>query len=160
MTDRVQVLFVCLGNICRSPTAHGVFRQAVRQAGLAGQIKVDSCGTGDWHVGKSPDRRAVAAARGRGFDLSDLRARQIEASDLRRFDYVLVMDRQNLDDVNVLWREHGGTRPQLFLAYGDACDTDEVPDPYYGGEQGFERVLELITSASEGLLADLRRVVR
>lgn len=160
MTETVQVLFVCLGNICRSPTAHGVFRQAVAQAGLSGRIMIDSCGTGDWHVGKSPDQRAVAAARRRGVDISDLKARQITASDLQQFDHVLVMDRQNLDEVTRLWRQHGGTRPQLFLAYGDGSDTDEVPDPYYGGEQGFDRVLDLITAASEGLLAELRGAVR
>lgn len=160
MTEKIQVLFVCLGNICRSPTAHGVFRQAVEQAGLAGRIEIDSCGTGDWHVGKSPDQRAVVAALRRGVDISDLRARQIQPTDLQAYEYVLVMDRQNLNDVNRLWQQHGGTRPQLFLTYDDSDDTDEVPDPYYGGEQGFDRVFDLITHASEGLLADLRSMTR
>lgn len=156
MTDKVQILFVCLGNICRSPTAHGVFRQAVEQAGLTRRIGIDSCGTGDWHVGKSPDPRAVAAALKRGVDISDLRARQIQPMDLHQYDYVLVMDRQNLADVIRLWRQHGGTEPDLFLNHGDPDDTDEVPDPYYGGDQGFERVIDLIERASQALLADTR----
>lgn len=156
MTDKVHILFVCLGNICRSPTAHGVFRAAAEQAGLADRIRIDSCGTGDWHVGKKPDHRAMEAAARRGVDISDLRARQIQAADLAEYDYILVMDRQNLDDVNRLWRQHGGTEPQLFLGYGDTGDTDEVPDPYYGGDEGFERVLDLIARASQGLLAEIR----
>jgi protein-tyrosine phosphatase len=155
MSESVSVLFVCLGNICRSPSAEGVFRKVVEDAGLAGQVRIDSCGTGDWHVGKAPDARARAAALKRGIDIGSLRARQIEPADLQDFDYVVVMDRQNLADVQRIQQGAGGTRPELFLNYGQSTH-DEVPDPYYGGDQGFEMVLDLIQQASEGLLADLR----
>ncbi|MDL0429823.1 low molecular weight protein-tyrosine-phosphatase [Marinobacter sp. TBZ242] len=151
MTEPVKVLFVCLGNICRSPSAEGVFRKVVHQAGLDDRIMIDSCGTGDWHVGKSPDSRAIAAARQRGVDIADLRARQFRSEDLDEYDYVLVMDRQNLADVREVWRQNGGTEPVLFLRFGNS-GYDEVPDPYYGGNHGFEHVLDLITEASEGLL--------
>lgn len=159
MTPVTRVLFVCLGNICRSPSAEGVFRNLVREAGLAHCIRTDSCGTGHWHVGKAPDPRALAAARRRGIDISDLRARQFRASDLNEFDYVLAMDRQNLADLREVWQSCGGTEPQLFLRYGSGS-LDEVPDPYYGGEQGFERVLDLIEDAGQGLLDHIRRQYR
>lgn len=155
MTAPVKVLFVCLGNICRSPSAEGVFRKVVNQAGLADQITIDSCGTGDWHVGKAPDSRAVAAARNRGVDIGNLRARQFRSEDLDQFDHVLVMDRQNLADVRDIWRQNGGTEPVLFLQFGSS-GYDEVPDPYYGGNHGFEHVLDLINEASEGLLKHIR----
>jgi|SRR5690554_8368 len=155
MPDQVSVLFVCLGNICRSPTAEGVFRQLVTEQGMTEHLHIDSCGTGNWHIGKSPDARAMAAAGRRGVDISDLRARQIKAEDLDRFDYVLVMDRQNLADVRDIWHQNGGTEPRLFLEFGESGQA-EVPDPYYGGEDGFERVLDLIHEASQGLLEDIR----
>lgn len=155
MTASVKVLFVCLGNICRSPSAEGVFRKVVQQAGLDERITIDSCGTGDWHVGKAPDSRAIAAAGKRGIDIDHLRARQFNSEDLDRFDYIVVMDRQNLADVRDVWRQHGGTEPVLFLRFGNS-EHDEVPDPYYGGDQGFEHVLDLINEASEGLLAHIR----
>lgn len=155
MAEPVKVLFVCLGNICRSPTAEGVFRSLVAQAGLADQIYIDSCGTGHWHIGKSPDTRAQEAALCRGIDISGLRARQFSPEDLDTFDYVLVMDRQNLADIKDVWHQNGGTRPALFLEYGRSAH-HEVPDPYYGGEEGFETVLDLINEAGEGLLADIR----
>ncbi|MGP9831094.1 low molecular weight protein-tyrosine-phosphatase [Marinobacter sp. NSM] len=155
MPDQVSVLFVCLGNICRSPTAEGVFRQLVTEQGMTEHLHIDSCGTGNWHIGKSPDARAMAAADRRGVDISDLRARQIKAEDLDRFDYVLVMDRQNLADVRDIWHLNGGTEPRLFLEFGESGQA-EVPDPYYGGEDGFERVLDLIHEASQGLLEDIR----
>ena len=155
MAEPVRVLFVCLGNICRSPSAEGVFRALVEQDGLSDHIEIDSCGTGNWHVGKSPDNRAREAARRRGIDISGLRARQIVASELDHFHYVLVMDRQNLADVKDLWRQNGGTQPRLFLEYGSSGHS-EVPDPYYGGREGFEEVLDLIEEAGRGLLADIR----
>lgn len=155
MTQPVRVLFVCLGNICRSPSAEGVFRALVEKSGLDRRIEIDSCGTGHWHVGKAPDARATEAALKRGIDISGLRARQFSADDLDSFDYVLVMDRQNLADVTDVWHQNGGTRPALFLSYGSS-DHQEVPDPYYGGADGFEFVLDLIHEASEGLLADIR----
>lgn len=154
----VNVLFVCLGNICRSPSAEGVFQHAVRNAGLEADIHIDSCGTADWHTGKAPDERSVAAARQRGIDLSALRARQFRASDLEAFDFVLVMDRQNLANVGDVWRQTGGTEPELFLNFGSSPH-DEVPDPYYGGVDGFEAVLDLIEEASLGLLATIRERV-
>lgn len=156
MRKPVSVLFVCLGNICRSPSAEGVFRRAVREAGLDEMIEIDSCGTGDWHVGKAPDDRAQQKARQRGIDISGLVARQFNASDLECFDYILVMDRQNLADVRDIWRQNGGTEPELFLSYGRS-EREEVPDPYYGGDKGFETVLDLIEDASEGLLDAIRR---
>ena len=155
MTQQVRVLFVCLGNICRSPSAEGVFRKLVEGSGLEERIHIDSCGTGDWHIGKAPDTRATQAAKKRGIDISQFRARQFEAEDLARFDYVLVMDRQNLADVTDVWHQRGGTRPELFLGFGKS-EHREVPDPYYGGPDGFEFVLDLIHEAGEGLLADIR----
>lgn len=159
MSDRIRVLFVCLGNICRSPSAEGVFRSLVEEAGLSDCIHIDSCGTGNWHIGKSPDARARGAARKRGIDISDLRARQIVETDLDEFDYVLVMDRQNLADVTDIWHQNGGTAPELFLSYGKSSH-DEVPDPYYGGEDGFELVLDLIHEAGQGLLDEIRGRLR
>lgn len=157
MTKPVNVLFVCLGNICRSPTAQGVFQRVVSDAGLADRIGIDSCGTADYHVGEAPDRRSREAARRRGIDIDGLRARQLGTDDLRQFDYVLVMDRQNLANARELWHKTGGTEPELFLAYSTDPDSpDEVPDPYHGGEQGFEKVLDLIENASQGLLRHIR----
>lgn len=155
MTAPVKVLFVCLGNICRSPSAEGVFRKVVEQAGLDDRVTIDSCGTGHWHVGKAPDSRAIVAAHKRGIDISHLRARQFRSEDLHQFDHVLVMDRQNLADVRDVWQQKGGTEPVLFLRFGSS-GYDEVPDPYYGGDQGFEHVLDLINEASEGLLQHIR----
>ncbi|MDP4546465.1 MULTISPECIES: low molecular weight protein-tyrosine-phosphatase [unclassified Marinobacter] len=155
MSESVRVLFVCLGNICRSPSAEGVFRQLVNEQGMADKVVIDSCGTADWHTGKSPDSRSIEAAGRRGIDLSGLQARQIKPDDLDTFDYVLVMDRSNLADVRDLWRQNGGAEPQLFLEFGQSSDL-EVPDPYYGGDQGFEQVLDLIQDASEGLLDHIR----
>jgi len=150
---QVSVLFVCLGNICRSPTAQAVFRRKVEEAGLGDRIRIDSAGTGSWHVGQPPDPRAQAAAKRRGLDLSMLRGRQIEPADMERFDYVLVMDRSNLRDVNRL----SPGKAELFLTYADGVDVQEVPDPYQEGVDGFERVLDMIEVASEGLLAQIRK---
>mgnify|MGYP005846924079 CR=1 FL=1 len=156
MSNRVRVLFVCLGNICRSPTAEGVFRHQLERHGLAAHVEVDSCGTGSWHIGKAPDERSRQAAASRGIDIGHLRARQFRPEDLEAFDYVLTMDRQNLADVRDIWHQQGGTEPRLFLDFLTHQNEDEVPDPYYGGDDGFERVLDMITEASEGLLADIR----
>lgn len=148
------VLFVCLGNICRSPTAHGVFESLVKAKGLAEQIHIDSCGTGGWHIGESPDKRATAHARKRGYDLSHLRARQVQSNDFYEFDYILAMDEANLRELDLLCPKDAKVIPQLFLSFGDYSET-EVPDPYYGGERGFEHVLDLVESACEGLLEDI-----
>lgn len=156
MSNQIRVLFVCLGNICRSPTAEGVFRQRLELSGLSDRVGVDSCGTGNWHIGKAPDERARQAAASRGIDIGHLRARQFRPEDLDDFHYVLTMDRQNLADVRDIWLQQGGTEPRLFLDFLEAGYEDEVPDPYYGGNDGFERVLDLIAEASDGLLADIR----
>ncbi|MCU9950015.1 low molecular weight protein-tyrosine-phosphatase [Pseudomonas sp. PDM13] len=149
----MKVLFVCLGNICRSPTAEGVLRHKLHEAGLAEQVEVDSAGTGDWHVGKAPDTRTRQAALRRGYDLSLLRARQVSVGDFSRFDLVLAMDHGNLRDLKGLRRN--GSEPDLFLRrYG--LVPEEVPDPYYGGEEGFEEVLNLIEQACDGLVAEIR----
>ena len=147
-----RVLFVCLGNICRSPTAHGVFESQVRANNLQYEVEVDSCGTGDWHVGKPPDSRATAAALQRGYDLSSLRARQFSVTDFDNFDYILAMDGQNLADLQRLQPANFAGHLGLFLDFAEGTDLVEVPDPYYGGADGFTGVLALVESASAGLL--------
>jgi protein-tyrosine phosphatase len=148
----VSVLFVCLGNICRSPTAEGVLRARLAEAGLADRVHVDSAGTGSWHVGNPPDPRAVAAAADRGFDLTALRARQVTREDLDRFDYVLAMDGSNLRDLERL----APGRARRFLEFADGAQANDVPDPYYGDGDGFARVLDLIEAAADGLVAEIR----
>jgi len=151
----MKVLFVCLGNICRSPTAEGVFRHKLQEAGLADLIEVDSAGTGDWHIGKAPDNRTRLAAQRRGYDLSALRARQVVADDFARYDLVLAMDNSNLHQLSALRPLASVGELDLFLRrYRLALE--EVPDPYYGGEDGFEHVLDLIEQACDGLLAELK----
>ncbi len=157
-----SILFVCLGNICRSPTAEGVFRAKLaedkRFNGI--DLHIDSAGTGDWHVGKSPDARAQQAAKGRGYDLSGLRARQVESRDFKRFDFILAMDNDNLSHLQRLGQAQGYSgHVGLFLAFGNTAQR-EVPDPYYGGEQGFQQVLDLIENASLGLLDHLHQVLK
>lgn len=152
-----KVLFVCLGNICRSPTADGIFRELVTSAKLDQKIMVDSAGTGAWHIGKAPDSRTIAAARTRGYDLSVLRARQVTARDFDEFDYVLAMDEANLADLQQLKPAHFTGHLGLFLEFGARGDYREVPDPYYGGSDGFELVLDLVEDAAEGLLKHIRQ---
>jgi len=153
------VLFVCTGNICRSPTAHGVFLHQVQAAGLAQRVRVDSAGTHDYHVGEPPDARAQAHARRRGYDLSALRARQVSRADFDAFDRILAMDRGHL---RILQRQappgYGGL--QLFMDYAPPALGPDVPDPYYGGADGFEHVLDMIEHAAAGLLRSLEREVR
>ena len=152
----VSVLFVCLGNICRSPTADGIFRHHLQKADWHKRVRVDSAGTSDWHIGRAPDPRTVAAAHKRGYDLSALRGRQVTAADFNDFDYVLAMDKANLADLQTLapadYRGHLG----LFLAFATQQTLDEVPDPYYGEGDGFERVLDLIEDACAGLLRHIQ----
>ncbi|MDZ7800500.1 MAG: low molecular weight protein-tyrosine-phosphatase [Trueperaceae bacterium] len=163
--DKIGVLFVCMGNICRSPTAEGVFRDKLDRAGLADRVEVDSAGTGDWHVGQAPDSRAQEAAKRRGIDLSDIRGRQVEPSDLSRFDYLLAMDGGNLWSLQAL--AHGARgragaedgdppRIQKLLEFAPDAPRSDVPDPYAGGERGFEEVLDLIDAATDGLLEEVR----
>ena len=154
-TAEIAILFVCLGNICRSPTAQVVFEKLLAEQGLASCVRVDSAGTGDWHLGKQPDPRTIIAGQGRGYDLSQLRARQVRADDFSDFDYILAMDGRNLENLQALRPPSFEGYLGLFLPFG-AGAYDEVPDPYAGGEQGFEQVLDLTEQAAEGLLAHLR----
>ena len=162
MQPVVSVLFVCLGNICRSPTAHGVFQNLVDKAGLADAIQIDSCGTGDWHIGHAPDERATHKAAQYGYDLSSLRARQLCTNDFSQFNVLLAMDKANLRDMRALSPTSFQGKLELFLSYDRASDNsaaavDEVPDPYYGGEQGFDEVVQLTERAARGLLDELVR---
>lgn len=154
---KIKVLFVCMGNICRSPTAHGVFRDLVRKEGLEGRIEVDSAGTHGYHIGAPPDGRAQATARSRGFDLGDLRARKAVAEDFIEFDYLLAMDEDNYQGLKAIAPKDASGRLQLFLDYAPVTGLREVPDPYYGGQQGFEQVFDLVAEASRGLLAHIRQ---
>jgi len=150
----VSVLFVCLGNICRSPTAEGVFRHLVETEGLAGDIRTDSAGTGSWHIGQPPDGRAQGAARKRGIDIGDLRARQAKAYDFERFDYVLAMDSSNYRDLASMCPRDRRDRLHMFLDFAPEVGKRDVPDPYYEG--GFDAVFDMVETASRGLLADIR----
>ncbi len=152
----VKVLFVCLGNICRSPTAHGVFEQMLVDEKISQLVSVDSAGTGAWHVGKPPDGRAQQAAKSRGFDLSHIRARQVNDSDFEMFDYILAMDKSNLEDLKSQCPSAYQKKITLFLSFGHGQKGMEVPDPYYGGSKGFDKVLDLVEDACLGLLDDIR----
>ena len=150
------VLFVCTGNICRSPTAEGVFRTLLEANGLAGSVAVESAGTGNWHIGEPPDDRAREAALRRGIDIADQRARQVQVEDFDRFDLVLAMDESHYQQLRRLCPEGQRHRLRLFLDFAPALGTRDVPDPYYGGPDGFETVLDMIEAASAGLLAEIR----
>jgi protein-tyrosine phosphatase len=154
---QVKVLFVCMGNICRSPTAQGVFENLVREQGLIDRILIDSAGTHAYHIGNPPDQRSQAAARNRGLDLSGQRARKVEVLDFERFDYILAMDRANLEDLLRLAQQEQLERLHLFMRFASRWKVDEVPDPYYGGNSGFERVLDMVEDAAAGLLEHIRR---
>lgn len=153
----VRVLFVCTGNICRSPTAEGMFMELVRRAQLGHLIQADSAGTHDYHVGEPPDPRSCAAAQDRGVDIRHLRARRVRPQDFRDFDLVLAMDRGHYRELQRLCPRGLEHRLRLFLDFAPHLGPDEVPDPYYGDEGGFERVLDLCQAAAEGLLDHIRR---
>jgi len=146
-----SVLFVCLGNICRSPTAEGVFRARSQMAGL--HISCDSAGTGAWHIGNPPDHRAQAKAKANGLDLSDLRARQFQSEDFNRFDLIVAMDRENQRDMERLRPKGSQTAVRLFMEFAPAAGIRDLPDPYY--DYGFDGVFDLIVAASDGLIAQL-----
>ncbi|WP_421711123.1 low molecular weight protein-tyrosine-phosphatase [Alcanivorax sp.] len=152
----VSVMFVCLGNICRSPTAEAVFRERVIAAGLEAHIRIDSAGTGDWHIGRAPDPRTREAAARRGYQMDTLRARQVSPQDFYEFDVVLAMDNTNLADLQAMQPADVNVTLGRFLDYSTAASVKEVPDPYYGGEDGFDRVLDLIEGGADGLLDALR----
>jgi len=146
-----------MGNICRSPTAHGVFEHVVKQAGLADKLIIDSAGTHAYHVGEQPDRRSQQTALSHGVDLSYIRARQVKKSDFEQFDYVLAMDHDNHQNLIHLCPEGLKNKVQFFLDYGSKdLRSREVPDPYYGGGHGFENVYQLVLEASEGLLKEVQ----
>lgn len=148
----IKVMFVCLGNICRSPTAQGVFSGLVKARGLDDKIFVDSSGTSNWHIGEAPDPRSVAMALDRGVDLSSLRGSQVTREDFETFDYILAMDKQNLSNLRAIAPADYAGHLDLFLRFDASSQIEEVPDPYYGGESGFIHVVDLIEAASEGLL--------
>lgn len=152
-----RVLFVCMGNICRSPTAEAVFRHAVRQSGLEDAIDCDSAGTHDYHIGEPPDQRAHLTAALRGYDMSALRGRQVSASDFERFDYILAMDRHNLTLLERVCPREYAHKLSLYCDFHPRYAGQDVPDPYYGGPQGFEQVLDMIVAISASLLDRLRQ---
>lgn len=155
----MRLLCVCLGNICRSPTAEAVLR-ALAEREVPGLITaIDSAGTAAYHIGEPPDRRSIAAARRRGYDLSPLRARQVEPADFHAFDLMLAMDRPTLATLRHAAPPGARARIELFLAYATDLGVDEVPDPYYGRDDGFERVLDLVEAGARRLLARLREQV-
>jgi protein-tyrosine phosphatase len=156
VSTRFKVLFVCMGNICRSPTAHGVFRDQVARAGLAERVQVSSAATHDYHPGEPPDPRTVAHARSRGVDLSDLRARVLSAQDCRDADLVLVMDDDNLTAVLERCPPEHQHKLKRLTDFCLASQATAVPDPYFGGPEGFERVLDLVEDAGLGLLEFVR----
>lgn len=151
----VRVLFVCMGNICRSPTAHGVFRSLVDSQGLGASILVDSAGTHSYHIGSPPDQRSQATALTRGIDLSGLRARRFESSDFVDFDYLLGMDRENLANMRALKPANATTDARLMLDYSERFQQPEIPDPYFG-DDGFDLVFDMVEDAAAGLLRDIR----
>jgi protein-tyrosine phosphatase len=155
-TIQSRVLFVCLGNICRSPTAEGVLRSLAAQEAPGLELRIDSAGTAGYHIGAPPDPRSQRAARKRGIDISGLRARQIGLDDFERFDFILAMDRQNLRDLQAMKPRGALVSPRLFLEYAPQLHLRDVPDPYYGDAAAFEEVLDLATAASRGLLAALQ----
>ena len=148
----VHVLFVCLGNICRSPSAEAVFRHRVEQAGLAHHFHIDSAGTLDWHEGNPPDARSIAHGETRGYALQHLTSRPIVASDFDTFDHIWVMDAKNLADVTALAPKHAQHKVQRLLTVVPQLGVTDVPDPYYGGVDGFNHVLDLLEAASDALL--------
>jgi protein-tyrosine phosphatase len=153
MTTRI--LFVCMGNICRSPTAEGVFRKLVRERAPDLQVEIDSAGTHAYHVGEPPDRRAIAAAARRGIDLGSLRARVVDETDFERFDLLVAMDQLNREVLLDRSPDEYRERVRLMLEFAPTTDVADVPDPYYGGPVGFEQVLDLVEEASKGLLDEL-----
>jgi protein-tyrosine phosphatase len=155
-TAPLRILFVCMGNICRSPTAEGVFRAQVAAAGLSERILTDSAGTHGYHIGDPPDPRSIQAAKARGIDISDLRARMVRADDFQTFDLVLAMDAQNHQALGALCKAERADCVKMFLDFVPEMKRRDVPDPYYGDGAGFEHVLDLCEAASRGLLKHLR----
>lgn len=150
-----RLLFVCLGNICRSPMAEGAFRRVIEEEGLADRFEIDSAGLGDWHIGQAPDARAQAAARTRGIDISSQCARRVEREDFARFDLLLVMDRSNYIELRRRAPREARAKIRHFLEFAPHLGTKDVPDPFFGDAEGFDQALDLIEEAAQGLLAAL-----
>ena len=153
----IKVLFVCMGNICRSPTAQGTFEKVVKEANLEKKIFIDSAGTHAYHIGEQPDPRSQSVAKNRGIDLSKQRARKVSLKDFEEFDYILPMDKDNHSSLRLICPDAYLNKIKLFLDYAPETGVKEVPDPYYGGEKGFEWVFDLTEAASKGLLETIRR---
>lgn len=153
--DKIKILFVCMGNICRSPTAEGVFRQLITDKKINHLFEIDSAGTIDYHAGSPPDLRSQKAAARRGIDISMLRARQVTINDFDYYDYILAMDRENYYQLLQLTPAKNVHKIKLFLSFAPHLEIEEVPDPYYGGANGFEYVLDIIEAGAQGLLAKL-----
>jgi protein-tyrosine phosphatase len=154
--EKIRILFVCLGNICRSPTAEGVLRKMAAEQAPHLRLDIDSAGTGDYHLGAAPDPRSIRAAAARGIDISGLRARQVSEADFTRFDLILAMDRDNLRDLKSVAPRNSSTKLELFLPYAAGVNQLDVPDPYFGDAAAFEQVLDLTAAASRGLLESLQ----
>jgi len=158
----IKVLFVCMGNICRSPTAHGVMQALIESRGLTGQIQIDSAGTHAYHVGEKSDPRSRALAQQKGVDMSYIRARKISINDYDEFDYILAMDEDNLELINYYAPEGYSARVDLFLSFAHqqgSVVVTEVPDPYYGGDDGFEKVFQLVQLGCEALLKEIHHQI-
>ncbi len=149
---KTKVLFVCLGNICRSPMAEGSFRTTVQNAGLSDHFEIDSAGTSGWHIGEPPDHRATQTAMTRGIDLSKQRSRKVKQADFSEYDYIIAMDRDNYASLMGTSSQGTQSKVRMFLEFAPKVHETEVPDPYYGGQNGFDHVLDLVQAASEGLL--------
>jgi protein-tyrosine phosphatase len=154
-SKKVGVLFVCMGNICRSPTAHGVFRKLIVEQGLSHRVEIDSAGTHAYHIGEPPDRRARATALERGIDIGDLRARLAARTDFEVFDYVVAMDQDNYRSLSRLCPRGMESKLRLFMEFAPDLGIRDVPDPYYGAQGGFDQVFDLVEAAARGLLDDL-----
>ena len=154
--DKTKILFVCMGNICRSPSAEAVFSGIVKNSGLSSKFEIDSAGTHAYHVGNPPDARAQETAKKRGFDLSHLKARQVENNDFSYYDYILAMDKDNYTLLDQACPDEFKNKLSLFLDFAQDHPLSEVPDPYYGGKKGFENVFDMVNAASMGLLDDIK----
>ncbi len=154
-----RVLLVCMGNICRSPTAEGVLRQFIKINKLGDKVEVDSAGTHGYHVGEAPDSRTQRAASVRGYNLSQLRARKVARQDLDYFDLILAMDKSNLDNLKRMSTTEQQERIKLFMQYAKNFEDDEVPDPYYGLGHGFDLVLDMVEDASQGLIEEIKQKI-